>query len=99
MGLWHWLCSRGSIDLTLGHSPGGHMSESLERRALLRRAGVAGTTMVGVAAVPEVASAQDSHGHHSHGLVGAWRLTHTDDPPSGDVGTAIVTFSAGGVLT
>jgi hypothetical protein len=75
------------------------MNKSLERRALLRGAGVAGASVVGVVAAPEVASAQEGHGGHASGLLGAWRITHTDDPPSNESGDAIVAFSAGGVLT
>ena len=75
------------------------MDKSLERRALLRGAGVAGASVVGVVAAPEVASAQGGHPEHSHGVLGAWRVTHTDDPPSTDSGDAIVAFSLGGVIT
>ena len=72
------------------------MSHALERRMLLRGAGVVGVSAVGVAAVPSAASAHDSeHGGH---LLGAWRIRHTDDPPSGASGLAIVTFAAGGVF-
>jgi hypothetical protein len=64
---------------------------------LLRGAGVVGVSAVGVAAVPEVASAHgDEHGRH---LLGAWMIRHTDDPPSSDSGIAVVTFAAGGVFT
>jgi hypothetical protein len=76
------------------------MDSILERRMLLRGAGVAGASMVGVAAVTESASAHGGGGgDHGHRLLGAWKLTHTDDPPSGDTGLAIVAFSAGGVLS
>jgi len=75
------------------------MSNSVDRRMLLRGAGVAGASLAGVAATSEVASAQGSHHDAGHGILGAWRITHTDDPPSGDVGDSIVAFSAGGVFT
>jgi hypothetical protein len=70
------------------------MSHTLERRKLLRGAGVVGISAVGAAAVPSAASAHES----THGLLGAWRIRHTDDPPSTDSGIAIVTFAAGGVF-
>ena len=75
------------------------MSNSVDRRMLLRGAGVAGASLAGVAATSEVASAHGGHHDAEHGILGAWRITHTDDPPSGAVGDSIVTFSAGGVLT
>jgi hypothetical protein len=75
------------------------MNKGLERRALLRGAGVAGASVVGVVAVPEVAAAQAGQDGHSDGLLGAWLVTHTDDPPSTDSGDAIVAFSPGGVVT
>jgi hypothetical protein len=73
------------------------MGSTVERRALLRGAGVVGASAVGIAAVPAAASA---HGHDEHGgrLLGAWRIRHTDDPPSSDTGLSIVTFAAGGVF-
>jgi hypothetical protein len=70
----------------------------IERRMLLRGAGVAGAAVVGVAAVPAVASAQQSD--HGGRLLGAWRITHTDNPQSQNTPVvAIVTFAAGGVFT
>ena len=70
----------------------------IERRMLLRGAGVAGAAVVGVAAVPAVASAQESH--HGSRLLGAWRITHTDNPQGQNTPVvAIVTFAAGGVFT
>lgn len=72
------------------------MSNTLERRMLLRGAGVVGVSAVGVAAVPEAASAHgDEHGRR---VLGAWMIRHTDDPPSSDSGLAIVSFAAGGVF-
>jgi hypothetical protein len=70
----------------------------IERRMLLRGAGVAGAAAVGVAAVPAAASAQE--GHHGSRLLGAWRITHTDNPQGQNTPVvAIVTFAAGGVFT
>jgi hypothetical protein len=74
------------------------MSHTLERRMLLRGAGVVGVSAVGVAATPAAASAHgDEHGDE-HGPLGAWLIRHTDDPPSTDSGLAIVSFAAGGVF-
>lgn len=71
----------------------------IERRMLLRGAGVAGAAVVGVAAVPAVASAQQGD-HGSRRLLGAWRITHTDNPQSQNTPVvAIVTFAAGGAFT
>jgi hypothetical protein len=70
----------------------------IERRLLLRGAGAAGAAMVGVAAVPEAASAQ--RGDAGGRLLGAWRITHTDNPQGQNTPVvAIVTFAAGGVFT
>jgi hypothetical protein len=70
----------------------------IERRTLLRGAGVAGAAVVGVAAVPAVASAQQND--HGSRLLGAWMITHTDNPQSQNTPVvAIVTFAAGGVVT
>jgi hypothetical protein len=77
----------------------GNMDRALERRMVLRGAGVAGASVVGVAMSPIAASADQEHGGR-HGLLGAWRIVHTDDPGSGGAkGTAIVAFAAGGVIT
>lgn len=67
----------------------------VERRMVLRGAGVAGATVLAAAAVPAEASAHPEH----HGLLGAWRITHTDNPPSDTTPVAaVVTFGAGGVF-
>jgi hypothetical protein len=68
----------------------------VERRMLLRGAGVAGATLVGVAAAAAPASA-NSEGHD---VLGAWFVTHTDEPPSEtDPGTSVVGFGSGGLMT
>jgi hypothetical protein len=70
----------------------------LERRMLLRGAGVAGATLVGVAAVPAAAQAHDHHG--DIGVLGSWLVTHADAPP-GDTTPVlgVISFAAGGVAT
>lgn len=74
----------------------------MERRMLLRGAGVAGASLVGVAAIPAAASAHghDDHDSHDSSAIGAWFITHKDNPP-GDTtpGTSVVTFAPGGVFT
>ena len=70
----------------------------LERRMLLRGAGVAGATMAGVAAAPAAAQAQDHRRHH--GVLGSWLVTHADAPPGDTTPVlAVVSFAAGGVFT
>jgi hypothetical protein len=70
----------------------------LERRMLLRSAGVAGATMVGVAAVPATADARGSVGDSR--VLGSWLITHQDAPPGDTTRVlAVVGFAAGGVLT
>ncbi|MGZ4494619.1 MAG: hypothetical protein ACXVWU_07970 [Nocardioides sp.] len=74
-------------------------SQTVDRRMLLRGAGVAGAAMMGVAATPAVASAHDTRGSHDSNVVGSWLITHTDDPPSNETGHAVASFAPGGVLT
>ena len=74
----------------------------LERRMLLKGAGVAGASLVGVAAAAGPASANDDHDDHDHDdhdLLGSWLITHSDTPPSEtDPGTSVVGFAPGGLL-
>jgi hypothetical protein len=79
----------------------GEMDKMLERRMLLRGAGVAGASLVGVTAVGPATASEPGHGggHDGRDLLGAWRITHTDDPPGGDTGVAIVAFAPGGVVS
>jgi hypothetical protein len=73
----------------------------LERRMLLRGAGIAGASLVGVAAAAAPASAHDHHDGHDddHDLLGSWLITHSDTPPSEtDPGTSVVGFAPGGLL-
>jgi len=70
----------------------------LERRMLLRGAGVAGATLVGVAAVPAAAQAHDHHG--DSGVLGSWLVTHADAPPGDTTPVlAVISFAAGGVFS
>ena len=74
----------------------GH--NTIARRQLVRTAAAvaAGGALVGGAGVAS-ASADDSG--HGHGLLGAWWVTHTDDPPGDPTpGITVVTFAAGGAL-
>ena len=74
----------------------------LERRNLLRGAGVAGASLVGVAAVPTAASAASASSAGSDGsaALGAWLITHADNPPGDTTKVqSVVGFSAGGVVT
>ena len=73
-------------------------AKTVDRRMLLRGAGVAGATLAGVTATAGAASAHGDGGHDS-GVLGSWLVTHTDDPPSNQTGHAVVSFAAGGVLT
>lgn len=69
----------------------------LERRMLLRGAGVAGASLVGVAAAAAPAAAHDHH--DGHDLLGSWLITHSDTPPSDtDPTTGVVGFAPGGLL-
>ncbi|HET6625942.1 MAG TPA: hypothetical protein VFG63_06095 [Nocardioidaceae bacterium] len=78
----------------------------LERRMLLRGAGLAGATAVGSIALAAPATAHDhDHDHHSHHgddaeVLGAWMITHMDDAP-GDTTPVlgVAGFAKGGVLT
>ncbi len=73
-------------------------SKPLERRMLLRGAGVAGASLAGVAAVPAVASAHGED-HHGSRVLGAWLITHTDNPPGDPTPVQAVTaFADGGVF-
>jgi hypothetical protein len=70
----------------------------LERRMLLRGAGVAGATLVGVAAVPAAAQAHDHHG--DSGVLGSWLVTHADAPPGDTTPVlSVISFAAGGVFS
>jgi hypothetical protein len=75
------------------------MSEhGMARRQLVRTA--AGVAAGGALAVGTgVASASASDDDGGHGLVGAWWVEHTNDPPAEpDPGVTVVGFAAGGVV-
>jgi hypothetical protein len=75
------------------------MSESrIGRRQLVRTAAAvaAGGALVGGTGV---AAASASDGGNGHRILGAWWVTHTDDPPSDpNPGITVVTFASGGAL-
>lgn len=82
----------------------------MNRRLLLRRAGAAGATALGATALSGVAlagtaaddsaTAAEAAVRRRHLFVGAWVITHRDDP-GGDQNDVlgVVTAGAGGVLT
>ena len=73
------------------------MAKFLERRMLLRGAGVAGATAVGLGATEGVASA---HGRdHRQGPLGAWKIKRTEPQGTELTVAAILGFAAGGVFT
>jgi hypothetical protein len=74
-------------------------AKTVDRRMLLRGAGVAGASLAGVAATAGAASAHGGGDHGRTGVVGSWLITHTDDPPSNQVGHTVVSFALGGVFT
>jgi hypothetical protein len=75
------------------------MSESrIGRRQLVRTAaaGAAGGALVGATGVAAASASDDGNGHR---ILGAWWVTHTDDPPGDPTpGITVVAFAAGGVL-
>lgn len=76
------------------------MSEArIGRRQLVRTA--AAVTAGGALAVGTGVGSASAHDNHGGGaLQGAWRITHTDDPPgSSEPGVTIVGLAAGGVVT
>jgi hypothetical protein len=73
-------------------------AKTVDRRMLLRGAGVAGATLAGVTATAGAASAHGGD-HGQSGVVGSWLITHVDDPPSSETGHAVVSLAPGGVLT
>src|SRR5687767_11070485 len=76
------------------------MSEhGIGRRQLVRSAaGVAAGGALAVGTGVGAASAS-GHGDDRHGLLGAWWIEHTNDPPADpDPGVTVVGFAAGGVV-
>lgn len=71
------------------------MLNTLERRHVLRAAGAAGAAAVAGLVVTDPALADDGRSS----VIGAWVVTHQDDPPSDPTpGKGVVTFATGGVL-
>ncbi len=78
------------------------MTRTVERRHVLRAASVAGAAAVAGLTLPASARADDAEGDDPQGgdsFVGAWVVTHRDNPPgAANVGKSIVTAALGGVL-
>lgn len=71
------------------------MLNTVERRNVLRAAGAAGAAAVAGLALTDSAQADDGSGD----IVGAWVITHTDNPPSPpNTGKGVVTLGPGGIL-
>jgi hypothetical protein len=78
--------------------------ESVERRMLLRGAGLAGAAVLGGTALASPASARDRkhdhNGDHDNDATGAWMIHHRDDPPGDTTNVlAVVGLAEGGVVT
>lgn len=86
-----------SVSAAGGNEPENSMARFLERRLLLRGAGVVGATAGGLSATEEVASA---HGRdHRQGPLGAWKIKRTEPQGTELTVAAIFGFAAGGVFT
>ena len=73
------------------------MQNIVERRHVLRAAGAVGAAAAAGIAVTDSARADD--GGRDNGVVGAWIITHQDDPPGDPTpGKAAVTLGPGGIL-
>ena len=69
---------------------------TMNRRGLLRGAGVAGAVALAGVAGASSASAGENSGA---GPTGSWLMTHQDNPPGNQTKTtAVVSFAAGGVI-
>lgn len=71
------------------------MADSVvDRRMLLRGAGVAGATAIGGTALASPARADSDND-----VTGAWVIVHRDDPPAEpSQGTSVIAFAEGGVF-
>lgn len=66
----------------------------VDRRMLLRGAGVAGATAIGGTALASSARADSDND-----VTGSWVITHRDDPPAEpETGTSVIAFAEGGVF-
>ncbi|MEO3939281.1 twin-arginine translocation signal domain-containing protein [Dermatophilaceae bacterium Soc4.6] len=73
------------------------MQRIMERRHVLRAASAAGAAAVTGLALTDSARADDGEGGDS--VLGAWVVTHRDDPPGPpNIGKSIVTAALGGAL-
>jgi hypothetical protein len=82
-------------------------NETVERRLLLRGAGLAGAAVLGSTAIAAGADAHDrddDRDRHDHDddrskVVGSWLITHQDDPGGNPTKvTGVASFAEGGVL-
>ena len=80
------------------HSVGGRSyAENYGTSTRLRAASVAGAAAVAGLAVTDSARADDDEGGNS--VVGAWVVTHRDDPPGPpNIGKSVVTAALGGAF-
>ena len=70
----------------------------VDRRMLLRGAGVAGATVIGGTALGSSAAAADRD-NRDGSVTGAWVITHRDNPPAQpSPGTSVIAFADGGVF-
>jgi len=78
------------------------MSETgIGRRQLVRTAAVvtAGSALAVGTGVGSASAHEDEHDHSGRGLLGAWRVEHTNDPPADpEPGVTVVAFAAGGAF-
>lgn len=69
----------------------------LDRRVVLRGAGLAGASALGGVALAAPATADDNG--RTHGVLGGWLITHRDDPPGDPTPVkGVITFAAGGAF-
>ena len=71
----------------------------VDRRMLLRGAGVAGATVIGGTALASPARAADRKPNGDNDVTGAWVIVHRDNPPAEpERATAVIAFAEGGVF-
>ncbi|HLN77960.1 MAG TPA: hypothetical protein VK204_13005 [Nocardioidaceae bacterium] len=71
----------------------------VDRRMLLRGAGVAGASAIGATAWASTARAADRNRNGDNDVTGSWVIVHRDDPPAPpERATAVIAFAEGGVL-
>lgn len=71
----------------------------VDRRMLLRGAGVAGAAAIGGTALASPARAADRKRNGDNDVTGSWVIVHRDDPPAPpERATAVIAFAEGGVF-